>query len=201
MRATALAQSRWLATRPVATRYAGLCRRDELVVIYADAPGVDPKLAYKPVRARSLRVDRRYRITRPELTVRKLNWDVKDMSPYDGECAGASPADRGWLESDSDYVAAAGYGAMTRAVEAIRDNEVKIGGCEEAEDRAKCDARYLAGFREVADSGNLESIDACEGEKEYSCYELRSEDWAVTVRLKSDGRVDSVEVEGINHIL
>lgn len=187
-----------LYTIPVATPFAGLCRRDALKIEYVEVPS---SAQYPPIRPTGMHTRSQFRVIRPRLGYDKLG-------PFDGDCPHIDGAgEKGWFYVDDEdpviddyFFAAEAYHILQSAAERLRAGTLAIGNCEDAREKpGVCKQRVLS-----VDADTLYGISACEHEPETRCFEYRSEDESVTVRVglfNEPKDVESIEIDGINHII
>jgi hypothetical protein len=196
-----IADEGYLYTRPVATEFAGLCRRDQLIVSYAaiPRPGVEPR--NQPLEPYSVRADTQYRVIADRVKFTTDDEDREDLPAlgrFEGDCPRFDgKGNDGWFSSSDTYTAGSGFNALASAVVRLRDGSLV----------AKCDSEvYAKGscrdeIFSVARGENLWSIGKCEAVWPRSCYSISSYGVSIEVRVNNPRLtrpedVESIEVTG-----
>lgn len=191
-----------LYTRPAATGFPGLCRRDMIAVGYADV-NVGQRtyfgMAETPF---SVRAKTEYRVTTGEAMISLDR--PRDYRPFGGPCATIDGKARdGWIDADSSWTVAYGYNALMIAVKTIREGRRVIPGCHDKKGRM---FRECSGFAASAFPDEVTDIRRCASKAPDPCYSFVVGNYSVTVRLeyRPSPRLDvlkSVEIEEDNTIM
>jgi hypothetical protein len=180
-----------LFTRPVPTRWEGLCRRVMLVIVNEQIPGTATPHRGNRIRPVGLETHTQFRVIDDERAFRPRR-------PNDDRCLHSDPRiGRGWFFADNAEVARRGYLAILRAAAAIREGRITATGCD---DRARCAEAVLS----AADRENLRDVSACPDGREEYCYLIASPDHVVRVQLAGVYGVEEVEsitVSWFTHIM
>jgi len=183
----------WLNTRPYATQFTGLCRRDTVSVSYA--PTVDSR-AYEdtPIRPYAVDASHHYYFAAPprraELTDKG---DRAWRSPFQDECAHAGKDEwAGWFTADDPRLAMLGAFAMQAAVEWARMPGHELAGC--APLMRDCAKDLIASAKRE----NLDSIETCDAGKDQLCYKVTANSFEMTIRTRNVEIVTTADIISVD---
>lgn len=191
-----------LYTRPAATGFAGVCRRDMIAVGYADVNVGQRTYAGMAETPFSLRAKTEYRIITGEAMI-PLN-HARDYVPFRGPCTAIDGLSRdGWISADSSWTVAYGYNALMIAVATIREGKRVIPGCH---DKKGLMSRECSGFVSSAFPQELTDIRKCVSKPPDPCYAFTVGNYWVTIQLdyRPSPRLDvlrSITIEENNDIV
>ncbi|MCW3849175.1 hypothetical protein OF829_18200 [Sphingomonas sp. LB-2] len=188
-------------TRPSATRFPGLCRRNRVTMAYE---GTDPANPGAPF---SIFTETQYRVIQERVTIPGYGGDAPPFEPLKGPCATLDASgDHGWFTTDSPLgsgMAAFGYNDLAIAVATIREGKRGIPGCHDRKGQISyaCNAFASSKFPD-----DVTWLNGCPSKAPDSCYIVGLENgYTVIIRLDyrgvdRDDVLRSVEIDENNEI-
>jgi hypothetical protein len=185
-------------TRSYATPIAGLCRRDEVIILYAGPVAYEAGAAANAVQPFGVTAQAWFRVL-SDLDPLAAGYSGR---PLDGACAATGNSEtRGWFAAPDAYVAAEGYRAFVAAMRQINTPAHGIAGCRE-------DVRSQQTCRDVLRGpGRIVRIDHCDTTQRgclaiaFGAGEAAGPEQAdgVILRLRynrrGEPRIDAVEIQ------
>lgn len=189
-------------TRPAATDFPDLCRRDLVAVGYA---GVGPGGSYAE-RAQepfAVRAETQYRALGGRVTI-PPRFPTGHLT-FGGACAtvdAASPA--GWFTARSSFAAAYGYNALAVALATLREGKRRIPGCHDKKGAISAACGFFAATKLP---GEVHAVVECASKTPDPCYGFGlANGYFVTIRFDyrpspRDSVLRSIEIDENNEIM
>lgn len=171
-----------LLTKPYATAYRGLCRKDMLTVDYG-ATATDDRYEDAPLRPYGLELSAFFRVTSRDFRVERRS-EKFGPEPFGDACSSASAADA-WFFADNENVAAVGYAVVMAADKALIDGTLKPAGCEET-------SGCTAVAKEALRSPGPDGIVMCFAPTGERCFKVLGGSTTVTIRVNDAGNAPIV---------
>lgn len=190
----------WLNSKPYAQRFAGLCQRDTVRLLFAPVDGDQASrgTARTPTQAYGIDASKSFGFdAKPTKWSSEQDAEERRRSPLD-ECHAQT-----WFGADSAEIANDGYLAAIRAIEAMKENRLKPKSCDLFPvDTQPCET--LARELPVKD---IQLIRTCETDQASDCYDIwfgerslkivveRRRIWPVPAGAPAEGAIRSVAFE------
>lgn len=189
----------WLNSKPYAQRFAGLCQRDTVRLLFAPVDGdqVSRGTARTPTQAYGIDASKSFGFdAKPSKWASEQDEDSR-RSPLD-ECHAQA-----WFGADSAETANDGYLAAARAIEAMKANRLKPKSC----DLFPIDTQPCEALARDLSVRNIQLIQSCETDQASDCYDVyfgerslkvvveRRRTWPVPAGAPADGAIRSVVFE------
>ena len=179
-------------TKPYATAYRGLCRKDMLTVSYGTT-ATDDRYEDAPLRPYGLELSALFRVTSRDFRVERRS-EKFGPEPFEDACSSTSAADT-WFFADNENVAAVGYAVVMAADKALVDGTLKPATCEWTSD-------CTTAARETLRSPGPDGIVMCLAPKGERCFEVIGRGAIVWIRVDdvgntpiAPGSIKSLDVE------
>lgn len=152
-------------TKPYGTAIGGLCRYDELSLLYAPtAAASNPRV--QPLRPYGLKAQAWYLADRAN--VERVADEDSPKVVWRENCRKRSSSSGIWFQADSDETAARGINLLTAAIKAVKEGAVKVeGSCGTGDGPEACGEEVVASRFD-----KIDEIDRCDADDDHECYKV-----------------------------